>query len=83
MEPAQSIIRKLGGPSVVAGVVGIHRTRVSSWQRSRAAGGTDGRIPQNHIEPLMTLAREKGVDLKIEDFFGFDTTAIEPERAAS
>lgn len=53
----------------MAEVLGIHRTRVSSWQRSRAAGGTDGRIPQNHIGPLIAFARDKGLEIEVADFF--------------
>jgi len=68
MEPAQTIIRKLGGPSVVARVVGVHRTRVSSWKRSRASGGTDGQVPQRHISKLFTFAREQDVELSVNDF---------------
>jgi hypothetical protein len=75
MEPASTIIQKLGGPSVVAGVVGIHRTRVSSWKRSRASGGTDGRVPQDHIETLIAYAREKGIDLSLADFFASEASA--------
>lgn len=52
----------------MATVAKVHRTRVSSWQRSRAAGGTDGRIPQKHHVALLTFAREKGIELKSDDF---------------
>ena len=68
MDPAQTIIDKLGGPTLVAGIVGIHRTRVSSWQRSRETGGTDGRVPQNHIPVLLEYARKHGIELTAEDF---------------
>lgn len=68
VEPAQTIISKLGGPSVVAKAVGVHRTRVSSWKRSRASGGTDGRIPQDHHASLLAFARRVGVELSAEDF---------------
>jgi len=59
----------------VAGVVGIHRTRVSSWQRPRTSGGTDGRIPQNHIEKLISFAREKDIALTVADFFPDEAVA--------
>lgn len=75
MEPAQTIIEKLGGPNVVSKITGVHRTRVFAWRRSRAAGGTDGRIPQNHIETMIAFARENGVDLKIEEFFSTEAAA--------
>jgi hypothetical protein len=68
MEPAQTIIRKFGGPNAVAKIVSVHRTRVSSWQRPRAKGGSEGRIPQNHIPALLAFARENGLDVKAEDF---------------
>lgn len=68
MDPAQTIIAKLGGPSVVAGVVGIHRTRVSNWQRPRAKGGTNGLIPQGYHLTLIDYAASKGVTLTAEDF---------------
>lgn len=72
MEPAQTIIKKFGGPSAVAEILGIHRTRVSSWQRSRASGGTDGRIPQGHIQPLLAAAEKRGIPLKLGHFFAVE-----------
>ena len=81
MQPTRIIIRKLGGPSAVARVVGAHRTRVSSWQRSRAAGGTGGRVPQDHIPALLRHARENGLELSAADFL--DPNEMEAERAAS
>jgi hypothetical protein len=69
MEPAQTIIKKLGGPSAVAEIVGRHRTRVSSWQRPRASGGTDGRVPQEHIETLLEHAKKRSIALRLSDFF--------------
>ena len=81
MQPAHTIIRKFGGPSAVARIVGVHRTRVSSWQRSRAAGGTGGRVPQDHIPALLKHARENGLELSAADFL--DSNETEAERAAS
>lgn len=68
MEPAQTIIHKLGGPTAVAKTLAVHRTRVSSWKRSRASGGTNGLIPQKHHPALLALAREKGIGLNASDF---------------
>jgi hypothetical protein len=64
MNQAQAIIKKLGGPTVVAKVVGRHRTRVSGWQRSR--------IPQNHIPALLRLAKATGVELSADDFLSVE-----------
>jgi len=68
MEPAASIISALGGPTAVADVVGIHRTRVSMWQAPRERGGTNGMIPYRHIEKLLSMARQQGVNIGPEDF---------------
>lgn len=68
MDPAQKIISKLGGPGIVSSVVGIHRTRVSNWQRPRAKGGTDGLIPQGYHLQLIDYAAAQGVVLTAEDF---------------
>lgn len=69
MNPAESIIARLGGVSAVARAAGVHRTRVSNWKRSREDGGTGGRIPQKHIPALLDLAASHGVPLGLSDFF--------------
>jgi hypothetical protein len=68
MEPADSIIARLGGPSAVAGIVKIHRTRVSNWKRSRQSGGTGGVIPQRHHRALLDFAAEQSIALTAEEF---------------
>lgn len=68
MEPAQTIITKLGGPSAVARVVKLHRTRVSSWQRPRERGGHDGLIPQRHHRALLDFAERNKIPLTADDF---------------
>ena len=74
MEPASTIITKLGGPSAVAKHIRIHRTRVSKWQSPREAGGTGGMIPVKHIPSLVSLGKEIGVDLSADDFLPFVKT---------
>ncbi|WP_408636239.1 carph-isopro domain-containing protein [Pelagibacterium flavum] len=68
MEPASTIITKLGGPNAVAEITGVHRTRVSNWKRSKAVGGTGGTIPFNHVPKLLDAARERGIPLSADDF---------------
>ncbi|MFH5926423.1 carph-isopro domain-containing protein [Roseomonas xinghualingensis] len=48
------LIRKLGGPSVVASVVGSTRSAVSNWPK---AG-----IPAKFWVPVFEAARAKGLD---------------------
>lgn len=68
MEPATSIIKALGGPTKVAVIAGVHRTRVHGWTRPKGVGGTGGHIPLPHIPKLLSAAREKGIDLTADDF---------------
>jgi hypothetical protein len=83
MEPASTIIKLLGGDTVVAEALGIHRTRVSNWKRPKAGGGTDGRVPQWHIQKLIEIGAEKGHALTFNDFAWPAAPAdAQPEQAA-
>lgn len=68
MEPATTIITMLGGPSKVAKIANVHRTRVSNWKRAKETGGTGGVIPFKHVPALLRAAREMGIDLSADDF---------------
>lgn len=80
MEPARSIIDKLGGPTAIAAAIAVHRTRVSNWARPKAKGGTGGVIPHWHVAKLLALARQLGVALSEADFA---PVAQENQRQAS
>lgn len=69
MNPAQRVVKRFGGPKVVADILGLHPNRVSAWQRSKQSGGADGRIPGQHQQPLLDFARANGIDLSPADFF--------------
>jgi len=75
MEPAASIITKLGGDTKVAEIVGVHRTRVSNWKRPKTAGGTGGAIPFKHVPALIAAAKALGESLSADDFL----PTIQPE----
>jgi hypothetical protein len=68
MEPANSIITALGGPTAVARAIGVHRTRVSMWKAPREKGGTNGIIPHWQVPKVLKMAEEIGVPLSREDF---------------
>ena len=68
MEPARTIIDRLGGPNKVATIAGVHRTRVSNWARTKEAGGTGGVIPFKHVPALLAAAKDAGVELSADDF---------------
>lgn len=68
MEPAASIIKTLGGDTVVASITGVHRTRVANWKRPKDAGGTGGAIPFRHVPALIEAARSQGITLSADSF---------------
>lgn len=67
-EPAASIIRKLGGEAVVSEATETSYTAPYRWQQPKEKGGTGGIIPHWHHPTLLTLAKERGVDLAPADF---------------
>lgn len=69
MEPANTIIDALGGPTAVAKIVGVHRTRVSMWKVERRKGGSGGLIPMKHAVVLLAAAEAQGIEIAAEDFF--------------
>ena len=69
MEPAKSIIAKLGGEAEVARITGTAYTAPYRWQYSIAKGGTGGRIPQKHAIALLAHARVHGIEIGAEEFF--------------
>lgn len=68
MEPARTIVKKFGGPTILSELLGVHRTRVSNWMRPREAKGTGGIIPQRYHPKLLEHARANAIELKAEDF---------------
>ena len=72
---AEIIIEKCGGHGVVAGICGVHITRVYRWTYPVEKGGTGGLIPTRHQTQLLKGARERGIDLKPEDFFSPELTS--------
>ncbi|KQO88923.1 hypothetical protein ASF33_20155 [Methylobacterium sp. Leaf92] len=84
---AASIIAKCNGHAVVAEICGVHVTRVYRWTYPVEKGGSGGVIPTRHQALLLKGARERGIDLRPEDFFdaacsGVVTAADRPRSAA-
>lgn len=68
MEPARTIIEKLGGASIVSKITGTSHNVPYRWQYPRERGGTGGMIPQRHHPALLDYAREKRIRLRADDF---------------
>lgn len=69
LEPAKSIIAKMGGPEAVARITGKSVSRVYRWMYDASRGGTNGEIPKLVARQLLEHARENGIALTADDFF--------------
>jgi myo-inositol-1-phosphate synthase len=69
--PAQRVIRRFGGQSALAQSLGRRQSTVEHW------AGT-GRIPAQWHQPLLALARERGINLEARDFMESSQHQIAP-----
>ncbi|MBY6242815.1 hypothetical protein [Methylosinus sp. Sm6] len=68
MEPAYTIIKRLGGEAAVSRATGTAYTAPYRWQHPVDKGGTGGLIPQKHHPALLEFARQNGKELTPADF---------------
>lgn len=68
MDPASTIIKKLGGEALVAKITKTAFTAPYRWQQEKSKGGTDGLIPQRHHRPLLDYAHANDIPLIAEEF---------------
>jgi len=66
-EPAYSIVRRLGGVTPTAKILGIGPSSVSRWL---VEDGTAGKIPQTHWTALIAHAKKRKIKISLEDLFG-------------
>lgn len=67
MEPARSVIQKLGGEARVSEITGTSYTAPYRWQHAKDKGGTGGLIPQKHHRAILDYAREQGIEVGPSD----------------
>lgn len=78
MEPASTIIKKLGGEANVSKITETAYTAPYRWQQPRDKGGTGGLIPQRHHPKLLSYAHIKKIRLKPGDFLPVPEAAACP-----
>lgn len=66
LEPAFSVLERLGGKSSVAAELDVAASTLSRWCQPVPAG-TGGLIPQRHWGALLELAKKLRVELTISD----------------
>jgi hypothetical protein len=68
LDPAKTVIERLGGVDKVSEITGKHRTRVFRWMYPQTRGGTGGLIPQRQIPLLLDFANKNKICLAPSDF---------------
>jgi len=69
LDPAKTVIAKVGGPEVVAEVTGRDLSRVYRWMYPKERGGSGGIIPHREAEKILAHAMRNGIDVTPSDFF--------------
>lgn len=68
LNPAASIVDRLGGEAAVARMVDLSKVQVWRWMQPRSKQGTDGEIPRAHRPRLIACAYLQGIHLTEADF---------------
>jgi len=71
VNPAEQIVNKFGGQSSLAKALGKRQSTIQHWVET-------GIVPAQWHQPLMKLAREKGIALEAKDFVTKEIPDIEP-----
>src|SRR5262250_1862996 len=71
LTPAERVIRRFGGQSALAQLVGRRQSTVEHW-------ASTGRIPSQWHEQLLALARLHGIALEARDFVEAQQHVIRP-----
>jgi hypothetical protein len=66
LEPAYTLIERLGGKSAVAGALNLDKSTLSRWCKP-APGGTGGLIPQRYWPQLIEMGRQQGVVVAVRE----------------
>lgn len=82
MEPASTVIKKLGGEAKVAEITATAFTAPYRWQHPREKGGTGGLIPQRYHRTLLDYAAANGIELKAEEFLAARSSTSDQDAAA-
>jgi hypothetical protein len=66
LEPATSVIKELGGVTVVSARLGVNPTTVRRFRYPKEKAGTGGSIPNEYIFDLLKFSCEIGNPLPVE-----------------
>lgn len=66
LDPAYTVIEKLGGKAAVADALALDKSTLSRWCQPRPMG-TGGLIPQRYWPQLIEMARESRVRITLKE----------------
>jgi hypothetical protein len=72
LEPARSVVTKLGGVRATARILSIAPSAVSRWMAERDNKGTGGVVPQKHWKALLFFAKKEKIKLSESDLYFID-----------
>ena len=69
LEPAHSVIERLGGKAWLSAQIGLDRSSLTRWTMPRPQG-TGGMIPQKHWPALINVGKIIQRPIKLKDLAG-------------
>jgi hypothetical protein len=69
LDPAATIIARLGGVQNVSVALGLNPITVMRWSYPRCKGGSAGLVPSNRQRDLLDLGKAIGAEITPADFF--------------
>jgi len=81
LDPAKTVIDKIGGVETAAHITGKHISRIYRWMYSSSRGGTGGVVPHSDAVKLLAHARENNIPLSANDFIQAPSPAREDSAA--
>lgn len=82
LDPAKTVIDKVGGVDRAAQITGKHISRIYRWMYPAIRGGTGGFVPHADAVKLLDHAKQHDLPLSAEDFIQSPAPAPEKESAA-
>lgn len=67
LKPAEYVIHVFGSITKAAKAIGLHKTSVHKWKRSKEKRGCDGLIPTAAQQKILSIATEMGLDITPND----------------
>lgn len=83
LEPASTVLAKIGGVEIAAQITGKHVSRIYRWTYPRNKGGTGGVIPHEDATKLLKHASDHKIALTPSDFFMVEATSTPPPELAA